>query len=1176
MVNILFMGIAQASSLDILVIGSTKSFSDLEKNYYSVTHEKPYNPTSIITQLKNILNQDPSIEETVNIVFEDIFKKKTVTTYVGGSGTDDRDYEYHCYSLAQHFMWPEDKEERMANLVGESGTVWDYIILCEDPYVMVNFPGIYAEAVNMIQEEIQKSVQPAELILMGQWPVEDEGASNALALNEIVHRVGDSGGLKVAPGAKAWNSYAQKDHDTQHPTPKGQYLAAAAIYSKMFNRNASYSDYTFPLDGDQIADHVWSQVLGVTYGSEYMGPYKTKNVFQMKASKGRSIEFMHHGSSTEQGFRKGLVDSFKAAKARAFSRPGAEGSLKSPVDFSYSRGTDIFTSNKHYDYGSRLDYTHLSFGFPMGDHRNSAITMLYGIDKRYHYGFANGTDLGVAYSMIREGQVPKDVRGIPVRLLWAKMNHANLGFEQYRPLPDMWHLSLEIDQAVGAYMFTSMSGRCPIETEPEDQSSVDWKHWWCRKMGYETAWRMSRLSIRTPGFNVTPSGTYKTTLKKGHVETMTIQLKYPPQEDVTIYANSNQPDITAIEPTTLIFTPNNYHIPQKVKVSALPSNELVENFDIIFSSHSNDLSFNKLNDSWTYEKDFSLPGTPLLDFTFDGSNPGELRESIINHATALGLTSTDIKFGSDVLMPSSGNGIDHAFAAHFPNRSETTITTAADQYIQMTLNLDSGSHLNLNGKKLKIDMRFAHANNPGRVALLTSLDGFSSVVATASHSEVKKRQETLTLQFPSAGYENIVGTIDLRIVLYGNKWDTESFSHVSIDNIKLSGTITEIEEEEELVEQIVNITFDGYNPGGKRDIITNNISSTGLSSSHISFGSDILEPNSIFEINDEFAAHFPVKSETSIETAKEQYLGITLDVKTGKALNLNGKTMTLDMTSRHHHNPQHVALMTSLNGFSTNVSTASLSKTQYTKETLTLQFPETGYGQITGSIELRIILFGNKWKTEDFEHVSIDNIYLDGSFKDHHGSIEDDILNITFDGSNPGSDDNRAHITNSATPIGLASTDITIGQDMLAPSDGFEVDDQFAVHFETLPERTLTNAKDQYIGMTLHLDSGKILNLNGKDLSLDLTFRSFNNPEHVALFTSVKGFHEGMEIATKTHSKIYGAKETLIFSLPETGYDNIENDIEIRIVLFGNSWNTSSYEHVSIDNIRLRGIISDL
>lgn len=106
-----------AQQLDVLVIGSTQSFSDTESGSSSVVHEKAFNPTAIATNLQSVLSQDPAITETVNVQFENVYKTKGMIVPIGGSGSA-WSFTFRCYSLAQHFMWPENKVTRMANLRG--------------------------------------------------------------------------------------------------------------------------------------------------------------------------------------------------------------------------------------------------------------------------------------------------------------------------------------------------------------------------------------------------------------------------------------------------------------------------------------------------------------------------------------------------------------------------------------------------------------------------------------------------------------------------------------------------------------------------------------------------------------------------------------------------------------------------------------------------------------------------------------------------------------------------------------------------------------------------------------------------------------------------------------------------------------------------------------------------
>ncbi len=599
---------ASAQELDVLIIGSTQSFSE--------SSEQPFDPTGIATHLHGILSQDAEITAvtpTVNVVFEDIHKTKDVDTAVGGGGTIVTK-DYRCHSLMQHFMWPDGKAARMANLRGEGAHDWDFIILCEDAYVMAHFPGMFAEAVKMIQDEVAKSPSPAQIVLLAQWP-ESGSTFTAEAFNEIAHRIGDSAGLTVVPAGKAWSSYGSKDTSSAHPTPKGQYLAAAAIYSKLYNRSASGSGYTYPPDGTNLADYAHAVVLANAGVSQYSGPHTTANAFQMKYHRGRQVDWNEYGTSTEEGFASGLMAAYAAAKVTNIRRnPPASGN---PVDLSYSRGSDAFEPEKQYQVDpARFGRVH---GFPMGDHgATGETTMIYGIDKRYEPlgAFENGTDLGVAHSMVLEGEVPLDVRGIPVRLMWSKIDHFRPEIPGYA---DSWHLSNELNAAVGAYMYTLLSGRCPVDAEPASQTTSQWRQWYCRKLGYETAWQMAHLTTRAPGFQVLPSTATRTSVTTVTAETMTIRFLNPPTADVTVTVTVSDPAVAMVSPTTLTFTPSDHDTPQEVTVTGREITPLSAPFEVVFTTSSNDLSFDGLGDSWSYETLRESTETDLIA-GFDGNN----------------------------------------------------------------------------------------------------------------------------------------------------------------------------------------------------------------------------------------------------------------------------------------------------------------------------------------------------------------------------------------------------------------------------------------------------------------------------------------------------------------------------------------------------------------------------
>ena len=132
-------------------------------------------------------------------------------------------------------------------------------------------------------------------MLLAQWP-ENSSTFSAADFNEVVHRIGGSASLTVVPAGKVWDSYTSQDTSATHPTPKGAYLAAASIYSKLYNRSASTSVYNYTPGGDAIADHALSEVQAIAAASQYSGTYTDINPFQMKYVSKRNVSFRETGS----------------------------------------------------------------------------------------------------------------------------------------------------------------------------------------------------------------------------------------------------------------------------------------------------------------------------------------------------------------------------------------------------------------------------------------------------------------------------------------------------------------------------------------------------------------------------------------------------------------------------------------------------------------------------------------------------------------------------------------------------------------------------------------------------------------------------------------------------------------------------------------------------------------
>lgn len=621
---LLSASISFAADTNILVVGSSKSFSDGGES--GVVKEKAFNPAQVATQLKSILEQDSAIGGTVNVVSHDIYKSETRNVQISKSGYWD--LELRCYSLAQHYMWPAGRDTRLSDLRGANGTAWNYVVIMADPYIMANFPGMYVEGVDLLVNEVRKGT--AEPVLLAQWP---ENSSNFTAanFNEIVYRAGTSKNVRVVPAGKAWNSLTTQDSSTSHPTPHGAYLAAASIYSELFDRSAKTSAYTY---NDTIADHAHSTVQANDGVAQFSGKFTGITPFTMKYVSKRLVSFRHTGTSTESYLNDALMrlDDYCGI---TFTRTATND--PTDWDFNYGRGNDAWEDSK--DYEVNPDKYDRSYGFAMHYYglTNAINNMPYGIDKQYYYGssYDDGTDLGIAYNMIRPGtretSLPADVRCIPIRLLYLKMREA---FPAMNPLHDNTHMHFNLNDASAAFMYTLLSGRCPVVEEPatkDTSESSAWMRWLGHKVGYETAWRMAHLTTRAPGFKVLPSATSATSVTPDSGETMTVQFMLPPQHNVTVSVASSNPAIATVSPQTLTFTPTNYNTPQSVTVTGVAGPAGHFPFNVVFSTQSEDPAYHELGDSWEYT---NITGTAPV-----ASNASVTADE--NTPTPVTLTATD-------------------------------------------------------------------------------------------------------------------------------------------------------------------------------------------------------------------------------------------------------------------------------------------------------------------------------------------------------------------------------------------------------------------------------------------------------------------------------------------------------------------------------------------------------
>ena len=591
--------LAAQADLDILVVGSTRSFSDSSLttwNESNVVHQAAFNPSNIAVELQSILDQDSAITETVNVVFDDIYKSDT--RYVQTSKDGYNTWQLHCYSLAQHFMWPAGKTNRLANLRGADGTAWDYVVIMADPYIMGNFPGMYTEGAKMLIDEVRAGT--AEPILMAQWP-ETNSIFSVSNFNEAVYRTGDSADVRVVPAGKAWDSLTPKTPSASHPTPDGAYLAAASIYAELYSQSATNSSYTYD---NSIADHALSVVQTNQGVSQYSGAYTNLTPFTMKYVYKRLVSYRQTGTSTENGIQTELtqIDTLYGIDVTSTATHDP-----TDWDFNYGRGNDRWEDNKDYEVNPAL-YDR-AYGFPMHYYgmTNAIRHMQYGIDKQNFdddpwYTYEDGTDLGIAYNMIRpftrEDSLPADVRCIPIRLMWAKM--AALAAPGLNPLGDNTHMAGHLNNASAAFMLTLLSGRCPITDEPTPQGSGAWNEWLGQKIGYETAWQMAHLTTRAPGFQVLPTSTTATNVTPTNSQTLSVRFRMAPTSDVTVAVTTDDAFAGKVSPSVLTFTPANYTNIQTVTVLGETGAAGGYEFNVVLTTSSSDFVYDGITDKWDF------------------------------------------------------------------------------------------------------------------------------------------------------------------------------------------------------------------------------------------------------------------------------------------------------------------------------------------------------------------------------------------------------------------------------------------------------------------------------------------------------------------------------------------------------------------------------------------------
>ncbi|MDE0772435.1 MAG: T9SS type A sorting domain-containing protein [Salibacteraceae bacterium] len=458
-------------TLDILVIGTSKSIKD---------GTEAFSPQQITKELKNILSADTSISINVNVVSEDIYKNKTVTTGIADQITSNLDY--YCHSLNQYYYWPDAHEDRMNNLKGNNGVDWDLVVIGADPYIVSTIPGYYALGVNKIAAKvIEGGAKPLLLML---WPKDETMIDH---FEEFTYRTADGAKvpLPIVPAGLAWKAIPtdKKDNAIIHPTPNGAYLTAAAIYSHIYGNSASSSDYSYD---DEIADIAHATQVTEMSQVHYVGKRSFISPYKSCEISDQTLIYNHGGTSTEYGILDGL--NWVVAEDQKTLQFGST----PPIHFNYGRSSMGSTHLYKID-PSKYDY---SFGYPLQDDASTGkVSMLYGLDKRVSENDVE-TDLGVALNMVRKSELPYG-RNVPIRTLIAQMLEEIPGVDIHS---DSWHLSNDVNKAIGTYMYTLLSSDCALAGDSMPTDSAQWRSWMAHKIGYETAWNLMYQEGITPCF----------------------------------------------------------------------------------------------------------------------------------------------------------------------------------------------------------------------------------------------------------------------------------------------------------------------------------------------------------------------------------------------------------------------------------------------------------------------------------------------------------------------------------------------------------------------------------------------------------------------------------------------------------------------------------------------------
>jgi autotransporter-associated beta strand protein len=557
-----------AADFKVLVLGNSQSLN--------AASEAAFPPSGVASHLREILAADPALAGTaITVTAGDLYQSKSYTQIFTQT--------LSSRTLMSGYYWPATRAATTALLAQD----WDYVVMIEDPYTASRFPEYSFEGVRAIAREVrQVGGQP---LLVMTW---SSAATTTAKFAEMTYRVGDATGVPVVPAGYAWNNLAAglKGSGTR-PNLQGSYLTAAAIYSRITTRDSATSTYVpaaLPqADRDALAATALAAVQAAPGQTHYAGSYTGPTHFAAPLLKKRSFTYTDFNSSTEWGYRGGLSAVLSLARmnwTQTFSGYQSLPTSGYPYDFAQTRDFTNANSDKWKVFGT-FDYQD-DFG---------GESMISGVDRVMYTAPLPEQETSAANITAR--RIAAGTFFVPVRVLWSRLSTAQPAIAAQ---PDGHHLSDAYNQGVASMMFTLLTGRCGVGSEPGNAASADWQNWYCRKTGYEIAWQYATLQERVPGLEVLPASANATLVTPGSTTTLTVRFLYPPTSDVTVNVSVDSATAATVSPATLIFTPQNYQIARTVTVTGLAGTSAWEDFNVNFSTASSDAVFSGLGDSWAY------------------------------------------------------------------------------------------------------------------------------------------------------------------------------------------------------------------------------------------------------------------------------------------------------------------------------------------------------------------------------------------------------------------------------------------------------------------------------------------------------------------------------------------------------------------------------------------------